>query len=318
MLAASGLHAQKPPDSQGGSKSKRPYLGRPCEFSDRAPLYAGVERLLILSYDGRIINRGNLNLITDSVHKKFIQEIVCLMASSRVNPLGEMVQRLDEPVTVEFGHTCEGGHYDFTRRRIAVLFMPGTCTGDDPFRVFYHELGHAVFSDQVIRNSSRKAYQLLAESLGSCHDESIFDRADGSLLLAMDARTSPFHALDEGLADGMAIALTRGPFASVMAVSRGSGNDPIQNLIVEVGSPAWIEKPWLEQQANEWFVVLLIWKYLGASEREIIAGLNRLTRVRGGPMNMEEFLTGLAQVDPGGKEKINGLLDELNAGWRIP
>jgi hypothetical protein len=124
----------------------------------------------------------------------------------------------------------------------------------------------------------------------------------------MDADTIPPRALDEGVADGVSLALEPAGHRSRRAQA---------TFAHEARSASWRRKTWEQQQRNEYFVSAVVRAYLGEgreARRRLVVLVGALDRRR--PASLQELLQGLADVDPvEARGRLDRILGKLGAGW---
>jgi hypothetical protein len=205
------------------------------------------------------------------------------------------------PIRIVVSPQCSRNNNFFSlSQNLIVLGAYPPCSWDFE-SVLYHELTHAV--EQHAMPSRRFDSDI-------DHDPTIRDPADHQLLLVMDARTSPDHALDEGLASAV----------SLVVQPRNSRYTPYLNMIAqESRSSSWQQVPWRDQQANEYFVMAVLAAFL--SDPDAAGAYDRLDHIlevfrTRQPNNFEALLMGLMDRDPvRDKDHIDAALRRFHSHW---
>ena len=152
-------------------------------------------------------------------------------------------------------------------------------------------------------------WDALAVALADPHDYSVLDPDDRTVLNAMDAYVHPVRALDEGLADAVAMSF------SVKASFLGYAP---HSLELETRSVSWRRISWERQQGNEYLVAMVLNRYLGSDPALAAARLTRLVAVgaRRQPRRLQDLLEALADDDPvEARGRLDAILQGLHAGW---
>jgi hypothetical protein len=233
---------------------------------------------------------------------------VATMMKEQCSPSASATQRLASrllsPIRIAIPEQC--GTFSFYSHLdgLMVLNSYPPCS-TDTLGSFFHELTHALVSQRLGPSMA----SLVAHS-GPGHDTSIIDREDRTLLLTMDARTSPFQALNEGLADAVSMVLMPSPNRTAPYLNQ---------LTQESRSSSWRELTWRDQQSNEWFVTAVLASYLsnpnpaGAYDR-----LDHILEIEAArhPHSLEELLVGLMDRDPvQDKDQIDAALHRFHSHW---
>jgi hypothetical protein len=215
--------------------------------------------------------------------------------ASRLTRLVHVALMQGECRSIGMGYATFGG--------MLVMGTAPPCTGDNFHSIFLHEMTHLVtWQASESRGAPCRS--------GRFHDVSVLDRDDQTLLLAMDARTDPGCALNEGVADAVSLALVPRP---------NFHTHDLTQVEQEALSSSWRELSWRDQQANEYFVMAVLTEYLGMTDQAVT--LERLDHIlevyrTRSPRSLQQLLQALMDRDPvGDKDRIDAVLRRMNSRW---
>lgn len=261
-----------------------------------------VRELVRVEYDGdalpvdpSTLPRGVRELLD------FIQSELC---AAKGSPTQEIVQYLEGPFTVDIKAECDNASKFNPVSRTVTMASYIPCA-EDFESVWFHEITHVLYWDAAGRHLGWEWAACLPQGF---HDDSIFDDADRTLMLAMDAETSPLNGFNEGFSAAVSLAvrprLNRSRYY-------------VQALRTEIGGRVWRAKTWERQQSNEHFVAGVLSEYLlepGRFPERLRLSVRALRRAH--PNDLQSFVQAVSEVDPvHTRGRMDRLLRTHHANW---